>query len=194
SEKIAIPGKYEIPKEIISEAIVNAVAHRDYTQNGSVQVMLFRDRLEVFNPGALPMGWTTDRLKKPHPSVPFNPLLTEPMYLKGYIERLGTGTADMVRIALENNLQEPVFEQLEDFKTIVYRPSTDQVPPKYRPSTEQVIHNISVEVRNLLKVMTGEISRKEIQEALELKHSGNFRENYLEPALAESLIRMKYPD
>lgn len=197
SEKIAIPGKYEIPKEIISEAIVNAVAHRDYTQNGSVQVMLFRDRLEVLNPGALPMGWTTDKLKKPHASVPFNPLLAEPMYLKGYIERLGTGTADMVRIALENSLQEPIFEQLEDFKTIVYRPSTHQAPTKHPPSTHQVpqeFRSTSVEVRNLLKILKGEMSRIELQEELSLKDRRNFRENYLEPALAESLIRMKYPD
>ena len=38
------------------------------------------------------------------------------------------------------------------------------------------------------------MSRKEIQLALELKHEGNFRENYLEPALTAGLIRMKYPD
>jgi hypothetical protein len=38
------------------------------------------------------------------------------------------------------------------------------------------------------------MSRKEIQLALALKHEGNFRENYLEPALAAGLIRMKYPD
>jgi len=44
SEKTSIPGKYEIPRVVISEAIVNAVAHRDYTNNGSVQVMLFKDR------------------------------------------------------------------------------------------------------------------------------------------------------
>lgn len=41
------------------------------------------------------------------------------------VERLGTGTADIVRIAKENKLREPVFEQLEDFRTILYRPSTD---------------------------------------------------------------------
>ena len=138
SEETSIPGKYEIPKEIVSEAIVNAIVHRDYTQNGSVQVMLFRDRLEILNPGALPLGWSPEKLKKPHTSVPFNPLLAEPMYLKGYIERMGTGTADIVRIANQNNLQEPVFEQTEDFKTIIYRPSTDQVTTKLPPSTHQV--------------------------------------------------------
>ena len=99
SQETSIPGKYELPREIIAEAIVNAIAHRDYTNNGSVQVMLFHDRLEVINPGELPLGWTTEKLKKVHTSVPANPLLAEPMYLKGYIERLGTGTSDIVRIA-----------------------------------------------------------------------------------------------
>ncbi len=197
AQAVSIPGKYEIPKDIVTEAIVNAIAHRDYTNNGSVQVMLFSDRLEVINPGALPLGWTIEKLKGLHTSVPANPLLAEPMYLKGYIERLGTGTADIMRIAKENNLQAPDFEQKEDFKTILYRPSSDQVPPKYPLSSvvlPQEFRRSSVEVRNLLKVMEGEMSRKEIQQALELKHEGNFRENYLEPALADAVIEMKYPD
>lgn len=197
SQEISIPGKYEIPKEIVTEAIVNAVAHRDYTNNGSIQVMLFSDRLEVINPGALPLGWTIEKLKTLHTSVPANPLLAEPMYLKGYIERLGTGTADIIRIARENNLQEPDFEQKDEFKAILYRPSSAQVPTELRPSTDQVPQNLrstSVEVRNLLKVMEGEMSRKEMQQALELKHEGNFRENYLEPALADAIIEMKYPN
>jgi ATP-dependent DNA helicase RecG len=57
---------------------------------------------------------------------------------KNYIERMGTGTADIVRLANENNLQEPVFEQNEDFKTIIFRPSSNQAPTKYPPSTHQV--------------------------------------------------------
>ena len=48
------PVAYEIPREVVAEAIVNAVAHRDYTSKGSVQVMLFEDRPEVWNPGASP--------------------------------------------------------------------------------------------------------------------------------------------
>jgi len=197
SEEISIPSKYELPKEIVTEAVVNAIAHRDYTSNGSVQVMLFKDRLVVFNPGSLPMGWTTEKLKKIHTSVPANPLLAEPMYLKGYIERLGTGTADIVRIAKKEGLKEPEFIQDDSFKTILYRPSTDQAPTKYRPSTDQVpqeFRGTSVEVESLIKVLNGELSRQEIQQVLGLKHKGNFRENYLEPALELELIRMKHPD
>jgi len=194
SQDTSIPGKYEIPKEIVAEAIVNAIAHRDYTNNGSVQVMLFRDRLEVFNPGALPLGWTTEKLKRVHTSVPANPLLAEPMYLKGYIERLGTGTADIVRIARENNLKEPEFEQEDTFKITIYRPTTDQPTDQVTVVLPQEFRSTSVEVRNLIKVLDGEMSRKMIQETLELKHEGNFRENYLEPALTNGYIEMKYPD
>jgi ATP-dependent DNA helicase RecG len=197
AENIEIPGKYEIPKEIVAEVIVNAIAHRDYTNNGSVQVMLFSDRLEVVNPGAIPLGWTIEKLKGLHTSVPANPLLAEPMYLKGYIERLGTGTSDIMRIAKENHLQAPDFEQSDDFKAIVFRPSTDQAPTKHPLSTPQVplkYPSSSIEIQNLVKVLEGEMSRAEIQEILGLKDPKNFRENYLEPALADAVIEMKYPD
>jgi ATP-dependent DNA helicase RecG len=100
--------------------------------------MLFSDRLEIWNPGSLPLGWTTEKLKQLHSSVPANPLMAEPMYLAGYIERLGTGTKDMVRIAVEVGLREPDYVQEDSFKAILYRPSTDQAPTKLRPSTDQV--------------------------------------------------------
>jgi len=102
-------ARYEIRKEVVAEAIVNAVAHRDYTSNGSVQVMLFADRLEVWNPGALPPSLTLEKLRQAHGSVPGNPLLAEPMYLTGYIERMGTGTRDMIRHCTEAGLPEPEF-------------------------------------------------------------------------------------
>jgi len=191
----SIPGKYEIPREIILEAIVNAIAHRDYTEKGSVQVMVFKDRVEVVNPGTLPLGWSTEKLKRPHASVPFNPLLAEPMYLKGYIERLGTGTADMVRIALENKLREPIFEQMEDFRTVLFRPSADQVPTKYPLTSPQAplkFPSSSVEVKNLIKVIDGEMTRSEIQDILGLKDIKNFREHYLESAQKEGFVKMKF--
>ncbi len=70
---------YEIPKEVVTEAIVNAVAHRDYTDNSSIQVMLFADRLEVWNSGKLPPQLTLEKLRVPHRSVPNNPLLAKSM-------------------------------------------------------------------------------------------------------------------
>lgn len=121
AESIQAPVSYEIPKEVIVEAIVNAVAHRDYASNGSVQVMLFKDRMEVRNPGTLPTRLTLDKLRVPHSSVPTNPLLAHAMYLVAYVERMGTGTLDMIRRCSEAGLLEPEFAVAEGFVTTIRR-------------------------------------------------------------------------
>ena len=51
---ITAPATYELPPDAVGEAIVNAIAHRDYHSNASVEVRLFADRLEVWNPGSAP--------------------------------------------------------------------------------------------------------------------------------------------
>jgi ATP-dependent DNA helicase RecG len=115
------PSVYEIPREVVTEGIVNAVAHRDYASKGSVQVMLFSDRLEVWNPGCLPSTITIERLREPHGSVPNNPLLAEPLYLTQYIERMGTGTRDMIKGCLEAGLREPDFRMTDGFVLTIWR-------------------------------------------------------------------------
>jgi predicted HTH transcriptional regulator len=107
----AAPVEYDLPKEAVAEAIVNAVTHRDYTSNSAVQVMIFADRLEVWNPGELPAGLTPEGLRIEHPSIPRNPLICDPMYLAHYIEKAGTGTLDMIARCREAGLPEPSFEQ-----------------------------------------------------------------------------------
>ncbi len=111
SESNIAPAVYELPPDAISEAIVNALAHRDYNSNASVEVRLFADRLEVWNPGRLPATLTLDDLRGDHPSVPNNPLLAESMYLARYIEKAGSGTQRMIELCLEAGLPEPEFEQ-----------------------------------------------------------------------------------
>ena len=105
------PATYGLPPDAIGEAIVNAVAHRDYHSNASVEVRLFPDRLEVWNPGSLPGTLTPESLREDHPSVPYNPLIAESLYLVRYIERAGSGTQAMIELCREAVLPEPDFEQ-----------------------------------------------------------------------------------
>ena len=121
AESVQAPVAYEIPKEVVTEAIVNAVAHRDYTDSSSVQVMLFADRLEVMNSGRLPPVLTAEMLRMPHRSLPGNPLLAESMYLLQYIERMGTGTVDMIRRCVEAGLPEPEFDVGVEFVARIWR-------------------------------------------------------------------------
>ena len=66
AKTVQAPVAYEIPKEVVTEAIVDSVVHRDYTDNSSVQVMLFADRLEVVNSGRLPPPLTVEKLRVAH--------------------------------------------------------------------------------------------------------------------------------
>ncbi|MGL4513379.1 MAG: ATP-binding protein [Lacipirellulaceae bacterium] len=105
------PTRGELPDEAVTEAIINAVAHRDYSSKGSVEVRLLSDRLEVWNPGALPAGLTPAMLAQDHASLPYNPLLAGSLYLARYIERAGSGAQRIVQTCKEVGLPAPTFEQ-----------------------------------------------------------------------------------
>lgn len=118
-----VPTKFELPYDAVKEAIVNAIVHRDYTSLASVQVMLFKDRLEVWSPGGLPRGMTIKKLSTTHKSMPVNPFLARAMYLKGYIEKAGTGTEDMIAKCAEWGIPAPEWiEDDDDFRVVLRRP------------------------------------------------------------------------
>ncbi|MCK4730956.1 MAG: putative DNA binding domain-containing protein, partial [Methanophagales archaeon] len=102
--------RYEYPPDAIREAIVNAVVHRDYESPSKVQVRVFDDRIEVWNPGLLPEGITLEDLKREHRSIPRNPLLFRQLFWVKYVEDVGGGTLDMIKWCKEWGLPEPDFK------------------------------------------------------------------------------------
>ena len=145
---IHAPVDFELPLESIREAIVNAVAHRDYISKGSIQVMLFRNRLEIWNPGHLPAGITVEQLYQVHESFPNNPLIANPLYLAGYAERLGTGTADIIKQCLAIGLKPPTFSQTDNFRIIFWR-NVETLKPNLETSSAD-IENITDNLVNTL--------------------------------------------
>lgn len=105
---------YELPRAAVAEAIVNAVAHRDYGIGAAIQIYLFADRFEIWNPGALPASLTPASLRQIHPSLPHNPLIAEALFLAHYIEKVGSGTLDMIAGCQRAELPEPEFFQEGD--------------------------------------------------------------------------------
>ncbi len=158
--------------------IVKAGAHRDYTSNASVQVMLFADRLEVWNPGELPATLTIDQLSRPHASIPRNPLIADPLFLARYAEKAGSGILDMIARCRGAGLPAPEFRQSGgQFIQILTRPRSRSTP----------------EVR-LARVLIGAMTRQELQRALGLKDDEHFRKAYLQVALDTGVIEMTIPD
>lgn len=188
------PVTYEIPREVVTEAIVNAVAHRDYTSAGSVQVMLFADRLEIWNPGLLPFSLTLAKLRQAHGSVPANPLLAEPLYLARYIERMGTSTGDMIRRCQEAGLPEPEFSLSDGFMVTLHRKVVEISKISIGGTTGEVTGEVTDELGRLLLAIQGEMKRVDLQAALGLKHQESFRDVYLVPALASGWVEMTVPD
>jgi len=122
AESVQVPTAYEVPPDVITEAIVNAVAHRDYSQAGAVQVSVFADRIEVWSPGEMPPPLTLEQLRKPHRSSPRNSRIAEALYLAGYIEKYGTGTLMMIQESIAHALPEPDFKQHPgDFIATIWR-------------------------------------------------------------------------
>jgi ATP-dependent DNA helicase RecG len=67
------------------------------------------DRLEVMNPGNLPNTLTLSQLRKPHASIPRNPLIADPLFLTKYIEKAGTGTVDMINRCRNAGMKLPQY-------------------------------------------------------------------------------------
>lgn len=191
------PTAYEIPREVVAEAIVNAVCHRDYTSNASVQVMLFKDRLEVWNPANVPPTLTLESLRGPHASVPPNPLIAEPMYLTKYIERMGTGIRDMIVRCREAGLPEPEIrlDAGSWVTTIRRKPAPVEVTLQITPQvTPQVTPQATPQVEKLLGVLQGEMSREQIMDALVLRDRKYVIKDYLQPAVEAGFIEMTLPE
>jgi len=196
-----VDTKYELPVQAVTEAIVNAIAHRDYTSNGSVQVMLFRNRLEIWNPGILPQGMSIEKLYLPHNSIPHNPLIANPLYLSGDIERVGTGISDMIEKCVEMGLKKPEFAQDQSFLATLWRQEkSDSVQDNDHNTNSGDYDNDydndydSDHDKKILVFTITPKSRKEIMDLLGLgTHTDNYV-RYIAPLLEKGLLAMTLPD
>ena len=91
-EGITRVEKYEYPKEAVREALLNAVAHKDYSGGTAIQISIYADKIIFWNEGQLPENWTIENLLIKHPSKPFNPDIANALFRIGYIESWGRGT------------------------------------------------------------------------------------------------------
>lgn len=123
------PVEYEIPLEAIREALVNAVAHRAYDYEAPTRITLFPDRIEFLNPGTFYAPINPENLKEGL-SRYRNPLISDALRKKGYMEKQGIGINLIITSCLEAGLNEPQFVELEHHvKVVMFRRQTidDQV-------------------------------------------------------------------
>ena len=111
---------WEIPLTVFKEAIINALSHRDYYEQGAViTIEIFDDRVEVSNPGGLLSGVVKDF---GHKSMSRNPLVFSLFTRMHLVERIASGIPRMREAMREANLPEPVFHTDGMFTVSFMRP------------------------------------------------------------------------
>ena len=112
--------RWDYPAEVIREAIVNAIVHRDYLLSGSdIELSIYSDRLEIVSPGRLANGITPERMRAGCRSAR-NELLKDVMRDYGYMEHTGMGVPrTIIRGMREHNGTEP--DLVEDGERFIVR-------------------------------------------------------------------------
>lgn len=111
---------WEVPQVALREALVNAIAHKDYTHKGTYsQVEVFDDRVSITNYGGLVEGLTLDDLGKK--TAHRNPNLVDLLHRANYIEKLGTGILRINRALEEAGLPKAEFDSSKDWFTISFK-------------------------------------------------------------------------
>ena len=115
--------RWDYPEEVIREAVVNAIVHRDYLLSGSdIELSIYSDRLEIVSPGRLANGITPERMRIGRRSAR-NELLKDVMRDYGYLEHMGMGVPrKIIRGMREHNGTEPdLVEQDERFTVRLWK-------------------------------------------------------------------------
>ena len=117
SRRDALP---EYPEPVLREAIVNALAHRDYGLAGAtVDITVWDDRIEVRSPGPLPGHITLDNMRTEHYSR--NPRIMRVMKTMRLVEEYGDGIDRMYREMEARLMEPPVFEATASSVTVTLR-------------------------------------------------------------------------
>ena len=142
--------RLELPESALREAVVNAIAHRDYRSTANVQVYVFHDRVEIVTPGGLPAGMREEDLGSR--SVPRNPLLFSILYRMGLVEQIGSSIRRIREVSLEYGVAEPVIDVSPDWLTVRFPRQFDTSAPHVTP--HEALH-VTLHVGRLLSVLRG---------------------------------------
>jgi len=132
----------EFPEEILREVVLNAMVHRDYFSEGRILVEIFKDRVEVSNPG----GLLFDSILLGKKSITRNPLLADLVFRIGLVEKIGSGINKIKRVLGDS----VVFEDEDDgFRVTLHRQAesppektTHELPRNYPETTQKILQLI----------------------------------------------------
>lgn len=106
---------YDFNEEVIREAVLNAIVHRDYTISSEVVIKQYPHKITIANPGGFPKGVTIENILTVS-STPRSRLMTEILEKTGLVERSGQGVDKIFSITLSEGKAEPDYKSSDMFQ------------------------------------------------------------------------------
>ncbi len=177
--------KTEYPVVALREAVLNAIIHRDYsmhTEAMPIEVVMYKNRVEIRNPGGLYGRLTVDKLGKVQPDTR-NPVLARAMETLGKTENRYSGIPTMILEMKKAGMRVPVFENLRSEFAVIFYNSLEK--EKEEPENEE---------RDLLVFCREPRTRAEIAEYLGLNTVVYAVQNYVKPLIDSGELFMTIPE
>jgi len=109
---------YDFNEAVIREAVLNALAHRDYSITSEVVIKQYPTQIIISNPGGFPKGVNIENLLTVN-STPRSRLMTEILEKTGLVERSGQGVDKIYSITLSEGKAEPDYSHSDLFQVML---------------------------------------------------------------------------
>ena len=173
----------EIPIDAIREALLNSFCHKDYASGESNEVAIYKDRVEIYNPGSFPEGYDPEYfIEQPSRPIRRNPLIARTLYYSKDIESFGTGLKRIADACEMAGVKYEFQKHKNGFVVCFYRSSyqVDESAGKVRVSTGKVrvtgmeLNESQNRILNYL-LLYDRITNKEVCDLLDVKDSRAYK-------------------
>ncbi len=150
--------KWEMPLDVFREALINALAHRDYYEQGAfTSVEVYDDRIEITNPGGLLPLVAKQFGRK---SLSRNPYIFSLFMRMNLVEHVGSGIGRMQELMVNAGLPEPQYETEGMFNITLFRTTSSSKMPELSDLEKHVVELMSRDNKPTIDELCEKIDRK----------------------------------
>lgn len=167
----------EIPVDAIREVLLNSFCHKDYSSGESNEVAIYKNRIEIYNPGTFLEGLEPqdyiDHIERP---VRRNPKIARMLYYSKEIESFGTGLKRIADACNNAGVRYEFQKKKTGFVVCFYQSENGNESIKVDKSTDKVrinwekLNNYQKKILDFIQ-KNGRITNKQVQELLGVKDS-----------------------
>lgn len=195
--------KPDYAERAVTEALVNALIHRDYIVLGSeIHIDMFDDRVEIVSPGGMFEGTPVQECDiSSIRSVRRNPVIADLFHRMKYMERRGSGLRKIISESeklpgYSETYKPEFFSTATDFRVILKNVNAVMYGSPTHDTTHDAAHDMSMteKQKQLLNFCTEAKNRDEMQTFIGVSNRSYFSKAYLKPLLKSGRLKMTLPD